>query len=105
MLFVVVSHAKLIGISQIGGWMLFAEPVAYVASAFAPCDLGCPTAGSLSQNIHNILSLVTLPVTTLGLVLLVLNERLSPLKRMGWLVLAATFISLYALALVLDLAP
>ena len=102
---VVVPYAKLSGISQIGGWMLVAEPVAYIGSAFAPCDLGCPSAGSLSQNIHNLLSLVTLPVTTLGLVFLSLNKRLTLPKRMGWLVLAATFITLYALALVPELAP
>ena len=105
LLLVVVTNAKLTGAIHIGGWLLVAEPIAYIGSAFAPCDLGCPTAGSLSQNIHNILSLVTLPVTTLGLVLLSLNERLTLPKRMGWIVLAATFISLYALALVPDLAP
>ncbi len=104
-LLAVVPNAKLIGISQMGGWMLVAEPVAYVASALAPCDLGCPTTGSLSQNIHNILSVVTLPVTTLGLVFLSLNKRLTLPKRMGWLILAATFISLYTLALVPELAP
>lgn len=105
LLLVVVPQAKLSGISQIGGWMLVAEPVAYIGSALAPCDLGCPIAGSFSQNIHNLLSVVTLPVTTLGLVLLSLDEKLTLPKRMGWLVLAATFISLYALALVPALAP
>ena len=105
LLLVVVPHAKLSGISHIGGWLLIAEPVAYIGSAFAPCDLGCPSAGSLSQNIHNILSVVTLPVTTLGLVFLSFNKRLTVPKRMGWLFLAAAFITLYILALLPDLAP
>ena len=105
LLVIVVPQAKLSGISQIGGWMLVAEPVAYVGSAFAPCDLGCPTAGSLSQNIHNILSVVTLPVTALGLVFLSLGQRLTVSNRVGWLLLAVTFITLYALALVPDLVP
>ena len=105
LLLVVVPHAKLSGISQVGGWMLVAEPVAYIGSAFAPCDLGCPTAGSLSQNIHNLLSVVTLPVTTLGLVFLSFSGRLVISKKVGWLALAVTFITLYALALVPDLAP
>ena len=105
LLLVVVPHAKLSGISRVGGWMLVAEPVAYVGSAFAPCDLGCPTTGSLSQNIHNILSVVTLPVTALGLVFLSLDRRLTLSNRVGWLLLAVTFITLYALALVPDLAP
>ena len=105
LLLIVVSQAKLSGSSQIGSWLLVAEPVAYIGSAFAPCDLGCLSTGSLSQNTHNLLSLVTLPVTTLGLVLLSLDKRLTLVKRIGWLALAVTFITLYALALVPDLAP
>ena len=105
LLLVVAPSARLTGISQIGYWMLIAEPVAYIGSAFAPCDLGCPSAGSLSQNIHNILSGVTLLITTLGLVFLSFNKRLAPIKRVGWLVLSAIFITLYMLALVPDLSP
>ena len=104
-LFVVAPHARLAGISQVGYWMLGAEPIAYLGSALAPCDLGCPIEGSLSQNIHNLLSLVTLPVTTFGLVFLSFNKRLNVPKRMGWLFLAAAFITLYTLALLPDLAP
>lgn len=104
-LLVVVPNAKLSGISYIGGWLLIAEPVAYIASVFAPCDLGCPIEGSLSQSIHNFVSLITLPVTILGLVFLSLNKGITLSMRIGWLALAATFISLYALALVPDLAP
>ena len=105
LLLVVVPNAKLTGASYIGAWLLVAEPVAYIGSAFAPCDLGCPTAGSLSQNIHNVLSVVTLSVSTLGLVFLSFNARLSLAKRTGWLALAVTFIALYTLALVPDLSP
>ena len=104
LLLVVAPNARLTGVSQIGYWLLIGEPVAYAGSAFAPCDLGCPSAGSLSQNFHNILSAITLLVTTTGLILLFFNERLAPRQKAGWLVLAATFIMLYTLALVPDLA-
>ena len=105
LLLVVVPRARLPGPSRLGCWLLIAEPIAYVGSALAPCDLGCPSTGSLSQNIHNILSVITLLMTTLGLVLLFFSERLATRKRAGWLALATTFLALYALALVPDLAP
>ncbi|MCY4416239.1 MAG: DUF998 domain-containing protein, partial [Chloroflexi bacterium] len=74
LLLVVAPRARLQGISNIGCWLLIAEPIAYIGSAVAPCDLGCPSTGSLSQNVHNILSVVTLPITTLGLVFLSCNS-------------------------------
>ena len=104
LLLVVAPRAGLQGISKIGCWLLIAEPIAYIGSAFAPCDLGCPSTGSLSQNVHNILSVVTLPITTLGLVFLSCNSRLILEQRVGWLVLAASFITLYMVALVPDVA-
>ena len=100
----VAPRARLNGISKIGCWLLIAEPIAYVGSAVAPCDLGCPSTGSLSQNAHNVLSVITLLMTTLGLVFLSCNSRLSAVQRVAWLVLAATSITLYAFALTPDLA-
>ncbi|MCY4364711.1 MAG: DUF998 domain-containing protein [Chloroflexi bacterium] len=104
LLLIVEPRARLSGISRIGCWLLIAEPIAYVGSALAPCDLGCPSTGSLSQNVHNILSAITLVVTTAGLVLLYFNRTIPLSKRAGWLVLATTFIVLYSLALVPDFA-
>ena len=101
----VAPKLSLTGASKVGFWLLLAEPIVYAGSAFAPCDLGCPNTGSLSQNIHNILSGITLLATTSGLVLLFFNKSLSPTKRVGWLVLATVFIGLYSLALAPDLAP
>ena len=105
LLLVVARNSRLTGISLIGCWLLIGEPIAYAGSAFAPCDLGCPSTGSLSQNVHNILSVITLLMTTLGLVLLSFNKRITQIGRVGWLVLAAIFVTLYTLALVPDLAP
>ncbi len=104
LLLVVAPRAGLNGISRIGCWLLVGEPIAYASSALAPCDLGCPTTGSLSQDAHNLLAVVTLLMTTLGLVLLSFNNRLGPAKRAGWLGLAVMYIALYTLALVPDLA-
>ena len=104
LLLVVAPPARLQGMSRVGCWLLIAEPIAYIGSAFAPCDLGCPSTGSLSQNAHNIVSAATLPITTLGLVFLSWNSRLAPVQRVGWLVLAVSFITLYAFALVPDFA-
>ena len=104
LLLVVAPLTNLTGVSKVGYWLLIAEPVAYISSAFAPCDLGCPSTGSLSQNVHNLLAMVTLLMTTLGLVFLSRNDRLRLAKKVGWLVLAATFISLYTFALVPEVA-
>ena len=104
LLLVVAPRTNLTGVSKVGYWLLIAEPVAYLSSAFAPCDLGCPSTGSLSQNVHNLLSLVTLIMTTLGLVFLSRNDRLTLAKKVGWVFLAATFISLYIFALVPEVA-
>ena len=102
---VIAPSTRLSGVSQIGYWMLIAEPIAYAGSTFAPCDPGCPSTGSLSQNVHNVLGGVTLLITTIGLALLFFNDRIAPKKRAGWLLLAGMYISLYALALVPDFAP
>ena len=105
LLLVVTPRTRLKGISMIGCWLLIAEPVAYIGSAFAPCDLGCPSTGSLSQNAHNLLSVITLPATTLGLVFLSFNRNLDPGRRAAWLVLSAIFITFYTIALLPDAAP
>ena len=105
MLVTVARTTQLTGISQIGMWLLAGEPIAYLGSAFAPCDLGCPSTGSLSQNVHNVLSLITLLMTTLGLVFLSFNKNLTPHRRAGWALLAAVFITLYMLALAPDFDP
>ena len=104
LLLAVAPSTGLTGVSRVGCWLLVAEPVVYVASAIFPCDIGCPVEGSLSQNIHNFVSAITLPITTLGLVLLFFNKGIAPVRRLGWLTLAGVFITLYSLALVPDFA-
>lgn len=86
------------------GWLLAAEPIAYIGSAFFPCDLGCPSTGSFSQNAHNFVSVITLPATTLGLIFLSFNRKLEMPRKVAWLVLAAMFTTLYTIALISDAA-
>ena len=104
LLLLVAPRTRLNGTSRIGCWLLVGEPIAYVSSALAPCDLGCPSTGSLSQDAHNLLAVTTLLMTTLGLVLLSLNNRLAAAKRVGWLGLAVMYITLYTIALVPEVA-
>ena len=85
--------------SRLGYWLLAAEPVAWIGSALAPCDPGCPTEGSLSQNIHNLLGGTTYLVTAFGLALLSRSPLISPRARKGWGALAAVWLILFALML------
>ena len=99
------SKAPVRGASRLGYWLLMAEPVAYIGSALAPCDLGCPVEGSVSQALHNLLGLVTYLSTLVGLVLLSFTPGLPRLRRAGWIVLAVLWLTLFALMLDESLMP
>ena len=103
LLWVAAPIAPVTGISRAGYWLLGAESVAWIGSALAPCDPGCPVEGSLSQNIHNLLGGTTYLVTALGLVLLSRSPLISPGARRGWLTLAAAWLILFALMLLPEL--
>jgi hypothetical protein len=49
---------RLQGAAKVGYWLLSFIGIAYVGSAFAPCDLGCPVSGSPTQLVHNLLGLM-----------------------------------------------
>ncbi len=76
-IFALAKHVPVRGWSKFGYWLLLAEPIAYIGSAFYPCDLGCPTEGSISQFMHNLLGLLTLLATTFGLFLLTFTPSLK----------------------------
>lgn len=92
-------HALAAGANRAGYWLLLAEPVAYIGSAFAPCDLGCPAEGSLSQTLHNLLGLATYLATTLGLFLLAFSHGLGTGKRAFWIGLSLAWFALFGLML------
>ncbi|MDP2091640.1 MAG: DUF998 domain-containing protein [Pseudohongiella sp.] len=87
------------GASRAGYWILILQPIAYIGSALAPCDIGCPVEGSMSQTIHNMLGLFTYSLTAVGLVLLSLAPRISVFMRLLWLVLAFVWLMLFTLML------
>jgi len=88
LLIATAHNAPVRGISRIGYWLLMAEPIAYIGSALAPCDVGCPADGSLSQLMHNTLAVLTILSTTLGLFLLSFTPKISFLQRVLWVGLA-----------------
>ncbi len=85
------------GISRLGYWMLLAEPIAYIGSAIAPCDIGCPTEGSPSQILHNLLGVITFLSTTLGLFFLSFTPNTSVAHRASWVCLSLMWLTLFGL--------
>lgn len=59
LLFAVAKVVPVKGASRVGYWLIILQPIAYIGSAFAPCDIGCPAEGSVSQTIHNLIALLT----------------------------------------------
>lgn len=83
------------GVARVGYWMLLLEAVAYIGSAFAPCDAGCPAEGSRSQQLHNLLGLLTYLGTCVGVVLLACGTRLPSRTRAALLVVAMLWLLLF----------
>lgn len=83
------------GLARVGYWMLLLEAVAYIGSAFAPCDAGCPAEGSLSQQLHNLLGLLTYLGTCVAVVLLACGAGLRSSTRAVLLVVAMLWLLLF----------
>lgn len=108
MIAVLVLAAPLLqvdGIARIGYWMLLLESVAYIGSALAPCDIGCPVDGSSSQQVHNLLGLLTYPGTALAVTLLACGQGLRPITRGVLLVLVMVWLALFVGMVAPSLAP
>src|SRR5690606_41131659 len=54
-----------------------------MAAGFVPCDPGCPMQGSLMQQMHNLLGLVTSLATGAGIFLMASASTISTLARTG----------------------
>jgi len=61
--------------SKIGLILFFGLPLAYIISAAAPCDPGCPEIGSVRQAVHNIGGLLGYIGGGLGLILWGVSKR------------------------------
>ena len=91
------KYIPLSGFGKVGYWLLIAEPIAYIGSAFAPFDVGCPAEGSLSQFIHNALGAVTYLMTTIGLIIISLSPSLAMKWRAFWFAIAIIWFGLFSL--------
>jgi hypothetical membrane protein len=69
--------AQLSGASLVGFLLLWSQPVAFLGAAAAPCDPGCPIGGSVLQQVHDLLGLVTYFAAAVGFFLLSFHSRLS----------------------------
>lgn len=85
------------GASRIGYWLLMSQPVAYIGSALAPCDMGCPLYGSVRQMLHNGLALTTYSATAISLFLFSLAPGISMAWRAFWALLAVVWFALFAM--------
>jgi hypothetical protein len=94
-------HLRVKGISHIGWSLLFFYPVAYLGAAMAPCDLGCPTDGSSSQALHNIISMVSYFGFALGTLLLTFTPKTTWPVRFAFVFLSV----IIALGFVLMINP
>ncbi|MGV8940328.1 MAG: DUF998 domain-containing protein [Lysobacter sp.] len=89
-----IPIAQVSGASRLGLWLLWSQPAAFIGTAFAPCDAGCPIGGSALQVAHDALGLITYLSCALALALLSSEKTLSRGLRLflgiaaiAWLVL------------------
>lgn len=97
LLVVMAPRVPVSGASRVGYWLLLCEPLAWIGSALAPCDLGCPLQGSGAQALHNLLGVFTYFGTTLGLVLLATAPHITVAMRVLWVALAGVWLLLFVL--------
>lgn len=72
---------------------LAAVGAAYLVSALAPCDAGCPAVGSVAQSVHNLFGMLEYVGGVAGLLLLsaAVDRRLAMLCRVAALLVAIGF--------------
>jgi len=93
----VLNQVPIHGVTKVGIWLLFAEPIAYIGSAIAPCDIGCPATGSASQAVHNALGIFTYIGTWLALVLFAFAPKIKINRRILWFSCSIVWIVLFSL--------
>ncbi len=94
------------GISRMGWWLLWSQPMAFFIAFLAPCDAGCPESGSLSQIIHNALGLLTYFAGATGLFLVASAPVLQGTGARTYLRFTGiAFVVLFVVMLQPELAP
>lgn len=81
-------YLRIKGVSQFGWLLLFFYPLAYIGSALAPCDAGCPVDGSSSQAIHNGIAVISYFGFALGTLLLSFTPKTTWPVRAAFVLLA-----------------
>lgn len=104
-LWVAYPAAHVSGASRAGFLLLWSQPLAFIGAAVAPCDPGCPADGSLLQQIHNLLGVVTYFAAAFGLFLLSFHSRLATTGRWFFRAAAISWLGLFILMLVPELSP
>ncbi|MCD7098996.1 DUF998 domain-containing protein [Stenotrophomonas sp. MMGLT7] len=97
-----IAHVR--GISRIGFWLLWSQPIIFIGAALAPCDAGCPIGGSPSQVAHDFLGLTTYFACALAFVLLAFSPGLTARWRVLLVVAGCMWLTLFALMLQPELA-
>ena len=84
------ARAGVTGTGRVGFFLLMSVALAYIGAAFARCDLGCPSQGSVRQQIHNLLGVAEYLGGSAGLMLVSRGlPEAVPWASRGVLVLAA----------------
>ena len=76
--------------------------IGYFGAFIFPCDFGCPSEGSFSQNMHMILGLISYLIALVGLILLGIGLRKDPMIIHSLASFIATFIFLLGFFMMLN---
>ena len=76
--------------------------IGYFGAFIFPCDFGCPSEGSFSQNMHMILGLISYLIAPVGLILLGIGLRKDPMIIYSLASFIATFIFLLGFFMMLN---
>ena len=76
--------------------------IGYFGAFIFPCDFGCPSEGSFSQNMHMILGLISYLIAPVGLILLGIGLRKEPMIIHSLASFVATFIFLLGFFMMLN---
>lgn len=104
-LFVAAPLVEVRGASRVGYWLLLSQAVAYIGSAFLPCDVGCPAEGSATQNLHNLLAVLTYFAAAVGLFLLATAPAFSRLAKILLVVCGIAWLAAFFLMLSPEFEP
>jgi hypothetical protein len=97
--------AQLSGASLVGFIFLWSQPVAFLGAAAAPCDPGCPIGGSVLQQVHDLLGLVTYFTAAAGFFLLSFHSRLGLNGRWYFRGASVSWLGLFVFMLLPEFAP